>query len=73
MIFRNKFNKIWRCLCLKLLLLSHPVMSVFVTPWASACQASLSLNMSWSLPKVRVHCITVKLQNATYRIKYLNK
>ena len=30
---------------------SHPVMSGFVTPWAAACQASLSLAISQSLPK----------------------
>ena len=34
-----------------LLLFSHPVMSDSATPWAAARQASLSLTISWSLPK----------------------
>ena len=59
---------------LKIVVVKSPShVCVFVTPWATARQACLSLKMSWSLPKVRAHCITVKLQNATYRIKYLNK
>ena len=35
--------------CLLLLLFSHQLM--FVTPWTAARQASLSLTISWSLPK----------------------
>ena len=31
-------------------LLSH--VQLFVTPWAAACQASLSISNSWSLPKL---------------------
>ena len=34
-----------------LLLFSHPVMSHSVTQWTAARQASLSLTISWSLPK----------------------
>ena len=30
--------------------LSH--VQLFVTPWTAACQASLSINKSWSLPKL---------------------
>ena len=36
---------------LLLLLFSSPVMSDFETPWTAACQASLSLTISQSLPK----------------------
>ena len=34
-----------------LLLFSHPVMSNFATPWTATRQASLSLTISWDLPK----------------------
>ena len=34
-----------------LLLFSRPVMSDSATPWTAACQASLCLTISWSLPK----------------------
>ena len=35
-----------------LLLLSHSVVWLFVTPWTAACQASLSIIISWSLLKL---------------------
>ena len=31
---------------------SHSVVSDFVIPWTTACQASLSITNSWSLPKL---------------------
>ena len=34
------------------LLFSHSVVSVSETPWAAAYQASLSITISWSLPKL---------------------
>ena len=34
-----------------LLLFSHLVVSNFATPWTAACQTSLSLTISWSLPE----------------------
>ena len=33
------------------MLFSYPVVSDSVTPWTAECQASLSLTVSWSLPK----------------------
>ena len=36
---------------MKLLLFSHQVLSNSETPWTAACQASLSLTISRSLPK----------------------
>ena len=36
---------------MKLLLFSHQVLSNSATPWTAACQASLSLTISRSLPK----------------------
>ena len=33
------------------MLFSHPIMSNSVIPWTAACQASLSLTISQSLPK----------------------
>ena len=37
--------------CVLLFLFSHPVMSDSETPWTAARQASLSLTISWNLPK----------------------
>ena len=37
--------------CYLLLLFSHPVTSDSATPWTTACQASLSLTIFWSLHK----------------------
>ena len=34
-----------------MLLFSHLVVSNFATPWTAACQTSLSLTISWSLPE----------------------
>ena len=39
----------WRCSCVGVQLPSH--VQLFMTPWAAACQASLSLTISQSLPK----------------------
>ena len=58
------FGLIKKCM----LLFSHPVTSDSVTPWTAAHQASLSLNISQSLPKVtsiaqgHVHCMGDAIQ-----------
>ena len=43
-------NSIETCLFISVQLLSH--VWLFVTPWTAACQASLSITNSWSLPKL---------------------
>ena len=35
---------------------------LFVTPWAAACQASLSITNSWSLLKLNVHRVSDAIQ-----------
>ena len=44
---------VWKSSCISTcgLLFSHPVVSNSATPWTAACQASLSLTISQSLPK----------------------
>ena len=44
------------------LLFSHPVLSNSATPWATACQASLSLTISIKFPPIHVHCISDAIQ-----------
>ena len=43
-------NSVETCLFSSVQLLSH--VWLFVTPWTAACQASLSITNSWSLPKL---------------------
>ena len=40
------------CLSICIVQFSHSVMSHSVTPWTTACQASLSIANSWSSPKL---------------------
>ena len=47
-LFFNRFSSV---------LFNHSAMSDPVTPWTAACQASLSITNSWSLPKFQVSCI----------------
>ena len=44
------------------LLFSHPVLSNSATPWATACQASLSLTISIKFAHIHVHCISDAIQ-----------
>ena len=46
----KKFVKITKRLFSSVQLLSH--VRLFATPWITACQASLSITNSWSLPKL---------------------
>ena len=48
---RSTENEFYLVLFDIFLLFSYPVVSDFVTPWSTASQASLSLTISWSLPK----------------------
>ena len=55
-MFSNVYGKLFFLLLLFLLLCSSvqfscSVVSDSVTPWTAACQASLSITNSWSLPK----------------------
>ena len=57
--------KVWVLLCLSSIQFSHLIMSKdFATPWTAACQASLSITNSWSLPKL----MSIELVMASYHL-----
>ena len=47
-----EMGPMWRTDWWRLLLFHHCCVWLFVTPWAAACQASLSFTISWSLLKL---------------------
>ena len=49
---KMEMGPMWRTDWWRLLLFHHCCVWLFVTPWAAACQASLSFTISWSLLKL---------------------